>query len=54
MQGNPGKCHLSLSTNELAQIQIGESLIGSTSCEKLLDVKIDSKLSFDKQYQNNL
>ena len=48
MQGNSGKCHLILSTSEPAQIQIGESLIESTNCEKLLGVKIDSKLSFDK------
>ena len=34
MQGNSGKCHLILSTNEPAQIQIGESLIESTYCEK--------------------
>ena len=49
MQGNSGKCNLVLSTNEPAQIQIGESLIKSTNCEKLLGVKIDSKL-----FQNNL
>ena len=43
MQGNSGKCHLILSTNEPVQIPIGESLIESTNCEKLLGVKIDSK-----------
>ena len=48
MQGNSGKCHLILSTNEPVQIQIGESLIKSTNCEKLLDVKIDSKHSLEK------
>ena len=48
MQRNSGKCHLILSTNETAKIQIGESLIEITNCEKLLGVKIDSKLSFDK------
>ena len=48
MQGNSGKYHVILSTNGPAQIQIGESLIESTNCEKLLGVKIDSKLSFDK------
>ena len=41
MQGNSGKCHVILS-------KIGESSIESTNCEKLLGVKIDSKLSFDK------
>ena len=48
MQGNSGKCHLILGANEPAQIQIGESLIKSTNYEKLLGVKIDFKLSFDK------
>ena len=48
MQGNCGKYHLILSTNEPAQIQTGESLIESINCGKLLGVKIDSKLSFDK------
>ena len=46
MQGNSGKCHLILSTNEPAPIQIGESLIESNNSVKIL--KIDSKLSFDK------
>ena len=48
MQDNSGKCHLILSTNEPAKIQIEESLTETTNCEKLLGVKIDSKLSFDK------
>ena len=39
---------MSFDPNEPAQIQIGESLIKSTNYEKLLDVKIDFKLSFDK------
>ena len=39
---------LDVSTNEPAKTQIGESLIEVTKCEKLLGVKIDSKLSFDK------
>ena len=45
---NSGKCHLILSTNEPAQIQIGKSLIESTNCVKLPGVKVDSKLPFDK------
>ena len=53
MQGNSGKCHLILSTNEPAQMQIGKSPIESTNYEKLPGVKIDSKLSFNK-HQNNL
>ena len=49
MKGNSGKCHVIPSSNEPAKIQIGESLIESTNCEKLLGVKIDSKLSFVKR-----
>ena len=37
-----------LSTNKPAQIQIGEFLIQSNNSEKLLGVKIDSKLLFVK------
>ena len=48
MQRNSRKCHLILSTNGPAKIQIGESLIESTNCEKLLSVTTDSKPSFDK------
>ena len=47
IQRNSGKCHLILSTNEAAKIHTQKSLIESTNCEKLLGVKIDSKLSFD-------
>ena len=31
---------------ELQEIHIGESIIKSSDCEKLLDIKIDSKLHF--------
>ena len=48
MQGNSGKRHLILSTNEPAKIQTGESLVESNNREKLPGVKIDFKLSFDR------
>ena len=48
MQGNSGKWHWILSTDEPTEVQVGESLIRSTNCEKLLGIKIDSKFSFDK------
>ena len=51
MQGNSGKYHLILSTDEPAEIQVGESLIKSTNCQELLGIKIDSKLSFDKHIE---
>ena len=46
MQVNSGKFHLILSTNEPAKIQIGG--IESTNREKLLGVKSNPKLLFDK------
>ena len=48
MQDNSGKRHLILSIDETVVMQVGESLIKSTNCEKLLGTKIDSKLEFDK------
>ena len=41
------KCHLIGSTNELADIQIGDFSIKNSVSEKLLGVNIDSKLNFD-------
>ena len=48
MQGNSGKCHLILSTDEPADIQVGESLIKIINWEKLHGIRVDSKL--DKQF----
>ena len=53
MQGNSGKCHLILSQNEPAQIQIGESQIESTNCENLLGVKLILNFLFDKHIKTN-
>ena len=47
MKGNTDKCHLTVSTDEPIEIRVGESLIKSSSCEKLLCTKIDNKLNFD-------
>ena len=47
MKGNTEKCHLIVSTDEPIEIWIGESLIKSSTSEKLLGVKIDNKLNFD-------
>ena len=48
MQGNSEKCHLILSTDEPADIQVGESLIKIINWEKLHGIRVDSKL--DKQF----
>ena len=44
MKSNGDKCHLIVSTNDTAEIQIGEYLMKSIINEKLLGVNIDSKL----------
>ena len=46
-KGNPDKCHLFVSTNEKAKINIGEFSIENSDCEKLLGAKIDNNLRFD-------
>ena len=47
IKGNTDKCHLILSTNEQLEIIIEDSSFKWSSYEKLLGVKIDSKLNFD-------
>ena len=47
MKGNANKCDLTVSADEPKEIWVGESLIKSSTCEKLLGVKIDNKLNFD-------
>ena len=47
MKGNTDKCHLIVSTDEPIEIRVGESLIKSSTCAKLLGVKINNKLNFD-------
>ena len=46
MKGNTDKCHFIISSNDSSEIKIGKSLIKSNDCEKLLGVKIDTKLTF--------
>ena len=48
MKGNTDKCHLIMSANSATELQIGDSLIKTSNCEKLLGVKIDYKLTFDE------
>ena len=52
MSGNTDQCYLLLSKDESSEIQKGDSIIGSSTCEKLLGIKIDSKLRFDDHIQN--
>ena len=48
MKGNTEKCHLTMSTNQSFNFQLGGSLIERSDCEKILPVKIDYKLNFDE------
>ena len=52
MRGNTDKCHLLLSKDESSEIHIGDSIIESSTCEKLLGINIDSKLRFDDHIQD--
>lgn len=47
MKANTGKYHLIISCNDSSEIKIGNSLIKSSNCKKLLGVKNDTKLTFD-------
>ena len=52
MKGNSDKCQFITSTNETHHILVNNSSIGSSSCNKLLGVKIDSKLTFDDHVED--
>ena len=45
---NKDKCHLPLSNEERVTIKIGETEIKSSNSEKLLEIKIDEKLTFNE------
>ena len=48
MKVNPGKCHILLSTKNAIDVYLERACITSSSCEKLLGIKIDSDLKFHK------
>ena len=52
MKGNTDKCHLIMSTNNTPELKVENSLIKTSTCEKLLDVEIDYKLTFDNHVAN--
>ena len=47
MKSNSYKCHLIVSTNDVVEIQIGNSVIENSNQGKLLGVKIDNIFNFD-------
>ena len=50
-QGAAAKRFKWFSDNQMKEIHIGDNLIESSTCEKLLGIKIDSKLRFDDHIQ---
>ena len=52
MKGNYDKCHLLLSTQENASIQVEHFTIKSSKAKKLLGINIDHKLKFDIHVQS--
>ena len=47
LKANLEKYHLLVSTNDKRHLNVGEIEISNSKCEKLLGIKIDSKLMFD-------
>ena len=52
MKSNADKCHLLVNTNESVKITIRDFDINNSTCEKLLGVKFDNKISFDEYITN--
>ena len=52
MKSNADKCHLLVNTNESVKITTRDFDINNSSCEKLLGVKFDNKISFDEHITN--
>ena len=47
MKANPDKCHLLTSSSDEVSICVDNDNAKSSKCEKLLGMKIDSKLNFN-------
>ena len=52
MKANHDKCHLLLSTQEEANIQIANTTIKCSQSEKILGIILDNQLKFDKHVQD--
>ena len=48
MKANQDKCHLIVSENENVSMHIGPFEIKNTNCEKLLVIKVNSRLNFNE------
>ena len=47
MKINPGKCHIPLSSKNVIDVHLEGACTMSSSCEKLIEITIDSDLKFD-------
>ena len=52
IKGSTDKCNLIMSTNNTLELETGDSLIKTSTFEKLLGVKIDYILTFDNHVSN--
>ena len=52
MKDSTGKCYLILTTWDLNQIQIRNSLIQGSLCKKFHSIKFDHELTFDQHVKS--
>ena len=52
LKANPGKYHNFVSNNEKKHLNVGETEISNSKCEKLLGIKTDCKLMFDSHVKS--
>ena len=52
MKTNPVKYHLLLSGSDTGKITIGNKIISSSKCEKILGIKIDNSLNFKEHIES--
>ena len=52
MKANPCKYHLLLRGSDSSEITVGNKTISSSKCEKLLGIKIDSRLNFKEHIES--
>ena len=52
MKSKIDKCNLLVSPSDFAEVQITDFSVEKNSCEKLLNVNIDSKFNFDSHVNN--
>ena len=48
LKSNADKCHLLVSPSGAVSLRVSEYVIKKSECEKLLGVKFDNKLTFEK------